>query len=147
MDKKEVLRQVKIDLSRQIDRDVGFRLAYLNSRLNVLMAQPRVQFFQFEQNSFWMSMYSTINWLSHFKFKKDRVPDTKIIEWLTNVFDWPNDITTAFWLCGRHPIAHTGARNFFYSEVIKDTNGLNKHMYINLTLDKLSDWHQTTTHQ
>lgn len=145
MDKKEVLIQVQSDLSRQIDRDVGFRLAYLDSRLNVLIAQPKVQFFQFEQNSFWMSVYSTINWLAHFKFKKDKISDVKMIEWLSEVFDWPKDIATAFWLCGRHPIAHTGARNFFYSEVVEDVNGVNKHMYIDLSLDSPHNWQQSDT--
>lgn len=146
MKKEEVIAQTVNDLNRQLDRDVGFRLAYLASKFDMLTAHQRMQFFQLEQNSFWMSVYSTINWLAHYKFKINKISDVKMINWLSEVSGWPKDITAAFWLCGRHPIAHTGARNFFFSAIVKDENDANKHMYIDLSLDSPNNWQQSSEH-
>lgn len=49
--------------------------------------------------------------------------DTRLVPWLANMTDWPEDVAKAFWYCIRNPTLHTGRTSVFadYGITYEDT--------------------------
>jgi hypothetical protein len=140
MDKDQIIGEIKTLMAHQIEREIGFRLAYLDNKMSLLHSSPRIRFFQLEVNAFWMSVYSTINYLAHYKFiTRQDVSGEQIGKWLSSVFGWPQYVAKAFYNCGRNPIAHTGIRIGSHGKEIAFGNKTRR-MYIELNIDDPSKW-------
>jgi len=135
MKPQEVIDEIRIIVPSQIRKEHDFRVKYLKSLHAVLRSKPRVRHYQLKRSAVWMSLYSHINWLAHFKFLKTEKVDSYIPTWLATTFGWPSETAEAFWYCGRNPIAHTGSQNLPYSKNIKGAK-----RYIQLSFDNPTDW-------
>jgi hypothetical protein len=135
MKPEDVLAELRACTTNQIGKEHEFRLEYLRTRLTGLNANPRSTYFQLERSALWLSLYSHVNWLTHFKFLKHVKVDALIPKWLEDVFGWPQEHAEAFWYCGRNPIAHTGSQNLPYSLNIQGAK-----RYIQLSFDSPGDW-------
>lgn len=138
MSPNEILAELSTLIPHQIRNEHNFRLDYLKSRYTSLRDNPRMQYYQLEQNALWMSLYSHINWLAHFKTLEVEKVDKYIPAWLGKVFEWPPETAEAFWTCGRNPIAHTGSHEQPYRH---KSHGAWRH--IRLSFDNAEDWNTT----
>jgi hypothetical protein len=138
MKPEDVITELRACTTNQIRVEHEFRLGYLQAQLDSLNASPRQQYFQLERSALWLSLFSHINWLAHFKFLKTEKVDTQIPQWLENVFGWSHEVGEPFWYCGRNPIAHTGSQNLPYTRNVNHV----KH-YILLSFDNPDDWQVT----
>lgn len=136
--KSDIIAEIKTIISKLINNEQGLRLQYINDKYDNIVASQKSIYTQLDENSLWMSLYSDINWLAHFRFLKTKEVDRYIPKWLARVFNWSEEFSEAFWACGRDPIAHTGNRNQGYSQNIRE-----KKYYIQLSLDKPDDWNTT----
>jgi hypothetical protein len=135
MQKAEITDYIKLAMPRVIKKEHEFRIEYLHKRYIERTTMPRSPYFQLEEATLWMGLYTHINWLAHFRFLKSKGVDGKVPEWIAEVFGWPTEYAEAFWACGRNPLAHTGNRSQGYSENIKGIK-----YYIGLNLDNQEDW-------
>ena len=135
MKKSEITSYMKLAMPRVLKKEHDFRIEYLHRRYDERTTTPRTPFFQLEEATLWMGLYTHINWLAHFRFLKDKGVDGKVAAWLAQVFGWPIEYAEAFWACGRNPLAHTGNRSQGYSENINGTK-----YYIGLNLDNQEGW-------
>jgi hypothetical protein len=136
MKKTEILDEIKIIIPALIQKEHDFRIEYAHNQYTAITTLPRNLFFELEENTLWMTLYTHINWLAHFRFLKRADVDKDIPAWLAETFGWPQEVAKAFWSCGRDPIAHTGNRNQEYSV---NFNGIK--YYIGLQLDDQDGWH------
>jgi hypothetical protein len=131
----EIINELHIILPNQIRKEHDFRVEYLRTLHAVIQNEPRAAYFQLQQNALWMSLYSHVNWLAHFKALETEKVDASIPSWIEGVFGWQSETAQAFWVCGRNPIAHTGSHNLPYS---KNINGAKR--YIQLSFDDPANW-------
>jgi hypothetical protein len=132
---EDIMSELHAIIPGQIQKEHSFRVEYLKLLRVAIQNEPRAKYYQLQQNALWMSLYSHINWLAHFKVLKKEKVDSDIPGWLGTVFDWPQETAEAFWVCGRNPIAHTGSHNLPYSEKIKGSR-----RYIQLSFDDPAYW-------
>lgn len=135
MQKADIIDYIKLAMLQLIRDEHEFRIEYLHKRYVERTTPPRTLYFQLEEATLWMGLYTHINWLAHFRFLKSKGVDSKVSEWIAEVFGWPIEYAKAFWTCGRNPLAHTGNRSQAYSENIKGIK-----YYISLNLDNQEDW-------
>jgi 8-oxo-dGTP diphosphatase len=132
---EEIFSEVKTLAALLIAKEHAFRVEYMHEKYEAAGSRPRKRFFQLEEDALWLSLYSYINWLAHFRFMKDRGVDSSIPGWIAATLGWSVETAQAFWDCGRNPLAHTGGRRQSHSE---DIQGVEH--YISLSLDKQKDW-------
>jgi len=138
MNREEVILEIRSFITSQLRKEHDFRVSYLASEHESLRANPRAKYYQLKRSALWMAAYSHINWIAHFKFLKTEKVDADIPGWLSQMFDWPEEVAIAFWFCGRNPIAHTGTHNVPYA---KNINGVKHHILLNF--DDPEDWYVT----
>jgi hypothetical protein len=89
MKPEDIISELQLILPNQIRKEHDYRVNYLRSLHAIIRARPRARYYQMKRNAIWMSLYSHINWLAHFKALKAERVDSTIPPWLASVLGWP----------------------------------------------------------
>lgn len=111
--------------------------AYLSHLADDLNANS--DFYLHRMASLWASTFSYIEWLAVFKLYKTFPNKNEIAEILRQSWGWEKEIGVVFWAAGRHPVAHVGQTNTFYS--FEDYDGLPT----NVSFDSQNRWSEAVT--
>lgn len=135
MQPEDIITELRTYAANLVKKEHEFRLSYLESKQANIDPNLAWNYIALEQSAVWMSLYSHINLLGHFKFRKTKRVDKKIPKWLRDAFGWPNEVAKPFWCCGRNPIAHTGNHSLPDSEIVDGAE-----RFIVLSFDDPNNW-------
>ncbi len=98
-----------------IDNKASNWINYLKTISDDIHSNGIDSFYSLKASSLWSSTFSYIEWLVTFYSGKTFPNVQTIANVLHDAWGWDKELCKLFWKSGRHPFAHVGQSNSFYS--------------------------------
>lgn len=110
-----MISSVNMSQANAIDNKAMNWVNYLNSLSGDIHTKGLDSFYQLRAASLWASTFAYIEWLVSF-YQGSTFPNIDTVTGVLNSsWGWDKELCKLFWKSGRHPFAHVGQTNSFYS--------------------------------